>query len=154
VTASNEKTILLSSKGLHKGVHEWNIEICSLDVDLQEIGVIGTNRIQQIPISDSGAIGTDEFESRACYGNEIGSGKLYYGSLNADGSARCMRDLRSFFKTGWTVGSLITVKLDLNVGRIKFLLNGEAVRYTMSLEPNKEYFPMISFCGNCKFFMH
>merc|ERR1719195_2607054 len=63
VTASNEKTILLSSKGLHKGVHEWNIEIWSLDVDLQEIGVIGTNRIQQIPISDSGIIGTDEFES-------------------------------------------------------------------------------------------
>merc|ERR1719334_2052397 len=154
VTASNQKTILLSSKGLKQGIHEWHIELWSVDVDLQEIGVIGTDDIDRIPVSDFGAMDTARFKSRAVYGNEIGTGKLYYGSLDEDGKARCMRDLRSFFKTGWTVGSVITVKLDLNKWRIKFLLNGESVRYTMSLEPKKEYFPMISFSGNCKYFLH
>merc|ERR1719150_3602767 len=154
VTASNQKTILLSSKGLKQGIHEWHIELWSVDVDLQEIGVIGTDDIDRIPVSDFGAMDTARFKSRAVYGNETGTDKLYYGSWNADGRTRCMRDLQPFFKTGWTVGSVITVKLDLNKWRIKFLLNGESVRYTMSVEPKKEYFPIISFSGNCKFFLH
>ena len=152
VTKCNEKTVLLSSKGLSNGIHEFSIEILKCDVDLMEIGVIGTNDIDRIPVSDYGAVDTARFKSRAVYGSALTDGTLFYGSLNADGSHRCMRDLRPFFKRGWPVGSLITVKLDLNLGRIKFLLNGQSVRYTMSLEPNKEYFPMICFSGNCKYF--
>ena len=34
VTESNEKTVLLSSKGYTKGSHEWSIEILKCDVDL------------------------------------------------------------------------------------------------------------------------
>jgi len=154
VTASNEKTILLSSNGLNQGIHEWNIEIVSTDVDLQEIGVIGTDDIDRIPVSDLGAMDTEQFKSRALYGNEIGSDALFYGSWKANGKARCHRDLRPFFKTGWTEGDVITVKLDLDKWRIKFFLNGQSVRYTMTLDPKKVYFPMICFSGNCKFSLH
>ena len=71
VTDSNQKTVLLSSQGLTKGCHEWSVEIWKLDVDLQEIGVIGTSDIDRIPVSDDGVMGTVDFLSRAVYGCEI-----------------------------------------------------------------------------------
>jgi len=154
VTASNQKTVLMSSKGLTSGIHEWTIEVLRADVDLQEIGVIGTSDIDRIPVSDFGAMDTMDFQSRALYGSGLASDMLFYGSMNADNTTRCLRDLRSFFRSGWTVGSMITVKLNLEQFKIKFLIDGKAVRYTMSLEPNKEYFPIISFSGNCQYARH
>lgn len=120
----------------------------------QEIGVIGTNDIDKIPINNSGVFETADLKSRAIYGNEMSTGLLFYGSRNADGQKRCHRDLRPYFKGGWTVGSVIRVKLDLKTWRIKFYLNGNAVRSTMSMEPKKPYWPIICFSGNCKYRFH
>jgi len=154
LTASNQKTVLMSSKALTSGIHEWTIEITQIDVDLQEIGVIGTSDIDLIPVSDLGAVDTAAFQSRALYGSGLASDSLFYGSFNADNSSRCTRDLRPFFKRGWTVGSLITVKVNMETFKIKFLINGKKARRTMSLEPNKEYFPIICFSGNCQYARH
>jgi len=149
-TPSNHK-VLLSTRALTKGKHEWTIEITQIDVDRIEFGVIGTSEIEDISISDNGALHTNALGSRSVYGSELGSGLLYYGSINADGRPRCTRDLRAHFNRNPSVGSQITVRLELNKWRIKFLLNGEPVRYAMSLEKNKKYFPVICFQGNCKF---
>merc|ERR1719295_78524 len=152
-TESNGKTMLLSSKGLSKGLHEWSIEIWRSDVELQEIGVIGTSDIDRVPVSDKGAVFTKGFLSRAFYGCDMEKESLFYGSYNADGQKRCHRDLTEYFQVGWTVNDVVTIKLDLNRWRIKFLLNGQPVRHTMSVEPNKEYFPSICFSGNCKYYL-
>jgi len=154
VTPSNDKNVLMSSKGLTSGEHEWTIEILRTDVNLQEIGVIGVGDIDHIPVSDFGAFDTVAFQSRALYGCGLAADVLFYGSLNADNKPRCTRDLTPFFKRGWTVGTLITVKLNLNTFRIKFMINGKAVKCTMSLEPNKEYWPIICFSGNCQYALH
>jgi len=153
VTGSNRKVVLLSSQGFSSGRHEWSVKIERTDVDLAEIGVVGVCDIDQIAVSDDGVFATNAFQSRAVYGNEMSSGELFYCSYNANGHQRCRRDLRPFFKVGWTVGDVVTVIVDLtpNRWRIKYLLNGDKVRHTMSLEPNKEYFPIICFSGNCKY---
>lgn len=130
------------------------VSLKTLCVLYSEIGVIGTSDIDRIPVADQGAFETLAFGSRAMYGCEMSNGMLYYGSCNANGRKRCHRDLRPFFNVGWTVGDVITVRLDLKKWRIKYLLNGKAVRYTMSLEPNKVYFPAICFSGNCKYYLH
>ncbi len=98
VTESNKKTVLLSSQGLSKGVHEWDVEILRSDVDLQEFGVIGTNLIERIPVRDDGVMATFKFKSRAVYGSDLSSGKLFYGSWNANGKKRCHRDLTPYFQ--------------------------------------------------------
>merc|ERR1719474_683257 len=150
VTESNQKTVLLSSRGLTSGKHEWSVQIWRTDVDLAEFGVSGIDRI---PVSDGGAFNTKAYKSRAIYGSQMSNGMLFYGSCDANGRKRCHRDLRPFYKSCWTVGDVVTIKLDLDKYRIKYLLNGKAVRYTMSLESNKEYFPIICFSGNCKYFL-
>jgi len=151
VTESNRKTVLLGSKGLTAGKHEWNLKIERTDVDLAEIGVVSVGDIDAIPVADGGVFETNAFGARAVYGNEKSSDALFYCSFDADGHQRCRRDLRPHFKTGWTVGDVVTVRLDLSKWRIKYLLNGKAVRFTMSLETNKVYFPIICFSGNCKY---
>jgi len=153
VTKSNAKTLLLSSKPLRKGVYSWSLEILRCDVDLHEMGVIGTSDIDSIPVSDDGAMYTPGFKSRAIYGSDMNSGSLFYGSWNANDTKRCHRDLTQYFNVGWTVGDMITVEVDLNRWRVKFMLNGKPVRYMMSLEPRKVYYPMICFSGNCQYYM-
>jgi len=145
--------LLIDSNGLRSGTHEWTIEVLRADVDLQEIGVIGTSEIESIEISENGhgVLETNALGQRAVYGSRLNDGVLFYGSVNEDGTARCSRDLRPFFEIGWTVGDLITVKLNLDKWRIKFSLNGKSVRYAMSLDPNKVYYPMVCCRGNCKY---
>ena len=115
--------------------------------------MVGTDNSNDIPVSDSGVRNTKQFKSRSVYGCEMSSEKLFYGSWNANGKKRCYRDLTPYFDVGWTVGSVITVNLNLDKQRIKYLLNGKPVRYAMSVEPGKAYFPIICFSGNCKYFL-
>merc|ERR1719356_807010 len=152
VTPSNGKTLIVSTKGLSKGKHQWSFEIMRTDVQLQEIGVIGTADIDHIPVSDEGAMYTPAFKSRAIYGSDMSTGNLCYGSWNANNQTRCLRDLTPYFKLGWTVGDVITVGLNFDDYRVTFMLNGRPVRYMISLEPNKVYFPMICFSGDCRYF--
>ena len=115
--------------------------------------MVGTKDTNRIPVSDSGVSGTNTFKSRSVYGCEMSVDRLFYGSWNANGKKRCFRDLTPYFDVGWTVGSVITVNVNLDKRRIKYLLNGEPVRYAMSLEPKKLYYPIICFSGNCKYFL-
>merc|ERR1712242_572403 len=59
VTESNGKTVLLDSQGFSKGRHEFSVDIIGLDVDLIEIGVIGTSDIDQNPVSENGVWATE-----------------------------------------------------------------------------------------------
>jgi len=104
-------------------------------------------------VSDDGALFTPGFKSRAIYGSDMNTERLFYGSWNENDTKRCHRDLTEYFKVGWTVGDVITVEVDLDKWRVKFCLNGKPVRYMMSLEPNKVYYPMICFSGNCQYFL-
>jgi len=151
MTKSSQKVMLLDPEGLTSGRHEWSIQILRTDVDLQEIGVIGTNDIARIAVSNEGAHQTAGFKSRVVYGCEMSSGLLFYGSWEANGKKRCHRDLRPYFNVGWRVGDVITVRLDLSLCKIKFLLNGKSVRFTMSVQPKQAYFPMICFSGDCQY---
>ncbi len=90
VTESNQKIVLLSSKGLSKGVHEWSIQIQETDVDLQEIGVIGTSDIGEISVADNGVFGTSAFGPRVVYGSDLGTDKLFYASLDGSNRTRCL----------------------------------------------------------------
>lgn len=124
---SNGKICLLSSKGLSSGNHEWRIQVLQSDVDLQEIGVVSTNDLQNLSISNKGAIATAQLKARSFYGCELGRNKLFYGSWNEDNSSRCFRDLTTEHKIGWVASDVIRVVLNLNKWRIKFFLNGKAV---------------------------
>lgn len=53
VTASNEKTVLLQSRGLTSGSHEWSVQVWRSDVDLQ--GLLFCNFVT-FGISDFGGI--------------------------------------------------------------------------------------------------
>jgi len=151
-TPSNGKVLVVDSKGLTKGRHyEWSLEILKCDVEAQEIGVIGTDDITSIAVDDEGILKTEALGARSCFGCELFTDSLYYGSYNADGRKRCFRNLVPWYSLGWTAGDIITVRVDLSQYRIRFLLNDEPVRYCMSLEPGKTYFPVLSFAGNCKY---
>lgn len=120
---------------------------------LLEIGIIGTKHIENIAVDDEGVIRTDAFGPRAIFGNELLSNSLYYASYNGDGKTRCFADLSKMQNRtiGWCTGDVITVCCDLRKLRIKFLLNGENVRKTMSLQKCAGYYPCIAFSGNCLF---
>merc|ERR1719242_2187568 len=115
---------------------------------------IDDQHIDHIPVKDDGVFKTKALKCKAIYGSEMSTGTLFYGSWNSDGKKRCHRDLSMYFDVGWTVGSVITVSLNLTKWRVKFLLNGKAVKNTMSLQPHQTYWPMICFSGNCKHYLY
>ena len=91
--------------------------------------------------------------ARAVYGNELCSDSMYYASYNEDGKERCHKDLttRMQRKTGWVVGDVVTVRVDLEKFKIKFLLNGDNVRKSISLQRGREYYPFVSYVGKCEY---
>eukprot|EP00483_Globobulimina_turgida_P012791 UN12815 len=54
VTKTNQKICLLSTNGLNKGKHEWEIEILKCDIYTQEIGIIGSKDIDEIKMKEKG----------------------------------------------------------------------------------------------------
>lgn len=70
---------------------------------------------------------------------------------NDNNGRRCFRDLSEEHMIGWVAGDVITVMLNLDKWRIKFRLNGKTVKKTMSLQPKRTYFPVISCVGNCQY---
>ena len=146
---------MISSNGFSSGKHEWLIEILKCDVSLQEIGIISCDiddySLEDIKVSHDGIRGTEEYGARACYGNELATDSMYYGSWNASGKERCFRDLADKCHIGWCTGDIIKVVLDCNKWRMKYYLNGKRVRKSMSLEKGKTYYPIIQFSGNCQY---
>jgi len=151
VTTSNGKIVVLDSNGFSKGCHEWTVTILKTDIEAQEIGVVANGDISDIHVDSGGVLKTSSFGARSCFGSELCSSSIYYGSLNRNGQKRCFRDLTEWYSVGWCVGDQITVKIDLRRYRIRYLLNGQPVRYCMSLQPGYSYHPFISFSGNCKY---
>jgi len=154
VTTSNGKIVVLDTNGLTKGRHEWTVKILKSDVEAQEIGVVANDDIANIEVDRDGVLQTNAFGARSCFGSELCSDSIYYGSFNKNGQKRCFRDLTEWFSVGWCVGDQITVKIDLKKFRIRYLFNGQPVRYCMSLQPGHSYHPFISFSGNCKYSVH
>lgn len=142
---------LVSSIGLEAGCHEFTVEIMECDVHRMEIGLVGRCDIAEDMLSEGGLIASESLKQRAVYGNELCSNSNYYVSINEDNKRRCFKDLASSLKIGWTASDVITVCVDLNRSKLKFMRNGSNVRKALSLQPKKQYFPCISFSGNCKF---
>jgi len=150
VTSSNGKVTLLDSKGLTSGCHEWSIQILKADVDLQEIGVIGTDGIASIEVDDHGIWNTAACKARCVYGNELSDFSSFIAALKEDGSLE-YQDLSKQRRIGWCVYDTITVKVDLERWTIRFSLNGKWCGEEMQLQRGMAYFPVISFAGQCLF---
>merc|ERR1712113_175275 len=143
----------LSSNGWKSGYHEWSFKILRCDVYRQEIGVIGTDNIENMEIGKNGIQNTRCFGSRAFYFNELLSGSLYYGSYNENGKKRCFKDLSNYKKnkTGWCTGDIIKISLDLDKSKIRYFVNDKKILKSMSLESKQMYYPIILFSGHCQY---
>ena len=149
---------LISSQGLCTGYQEWSIKILKCDVYKQEIGVISNliENVDQYNSSFKGISGTQEFQARAVYGNELMTDSVYYASYNDNGKVRCYKNLVKDKKKrnrtiGWCQGDVIKVSLDLDRWKCTFYLNGNKVRKSISVQPERMYYPIISYAGNCKY---
>lgn len=149
VTSSNGTICAISSNGLSSGRHEWSIVIKRCSHYRQEIGIISESDIQHIDVSDRGVVYTAGLGARAVYGNELGSDSTYYCSYNRDNKQRCYKDLTAVRVIGWTEHDILTVNMDIDKGRVKFLINGEKVRKTLSIQKENTYYPFIAFAGDC-----
>lgn len=151
LTQSNGKIIAVSSHPLKSGTHEWTVEIMECDVDIQELGVCSVVDIGGIELDDIGVTGTAALGARGLYGNALATGSVWYASYNEDAVRRCFKDLKSNHHIGWTCTDQIKVEVDLDKWRIKFFMNGQRVRKVLSLQPDRAYYPFISFAGNCQY---
>jgi len=151
VTASNGKICAVSSHGLRRGAHEWSLKILRCDVHKIEVGVVGTADIAAIEVSDGGVMATAALAARAVYGNELSTDSAFYCSFNRNGKERCFKDVSLSRTIGWTQTDVITVCLDVDRGRIKFLVNGLKVRKTLSIQQQNVYHPVVCFGGDCRF---
>jgi len=154
--AVRDKVLLVQSSGLTSGCHEFVIQILKSDIDLIEIGVIGTADIDAIDIAEGGVWTMDELGSRAVYGNELCTAKKYYGSVNGDGSERSYIDLTDRYKRGWCTNDRIRVSLDLDQWTAQFFVNGKKVKNggQVHLEPDQSYHPVICFGKSCRYLLH
>ena len=148
-----DRVLILSDHGFKYGIHEWNIKITKCDIYLQEIGVIGTNYLDDVEVLEDGIKGSDILGARAIYGNELIPRRNYYASYNDNGNTRCDKDLTQMVihKNGWKVGDVIKVELNLRKGYVRFYLNHKKVRKVISLQNNKTWYPVISWSGNCQY---
>jgi len=155
VTQSNGKVCVVSSRGLRPAdrngddSYSWSIRILSSGVELQEIGIVGTNEIGNIAMSDRGARFTNELGARCVYGCEMGTRAVYYYATSEDGKSR-YQDLSKEYRRLWCEGDVITVAVNLKTWRCSFLLNGTTVRKSVPIQNNKVYYPFISFAGDCR----
>jgi len=124
----NPKVLLVQSTGLTSGCHEFVIQILKADIEMIEIGVIGTSQIQQIEMGNGAVWGTNALGPRAVYGNELCTANKYYGSVNGDGSERSYTDLTHRYKRGWCTNDRVRVSLDLDKWTVQFFLNGKKVK--------------------------
>jgi len=143
--------MMMVSKGLRCGYHEWNFKILKCDIDVQEFGVVSNPDVKRIKIADGGLKDTMYCGAKALYGNEMSSDSAYYGTWNADGKERCFRDLSQVTTRRWCTGDVIKICLDLDRWRIRFCFNDKKVKKMMSLEKGRVYHPVISFAGNCQY---
>lgn len=151
ITGDNGKICLLASKGLSVGNHQWEVLILKSHHDLQEIGISASDKLDNLAINDQGVSATPALKARATYGCDLSEGKVFYGSWNDNNTARCFRDLSHDHRIGWVAGDVLRVVINLSKWRIKFFLNGKAVKKVMSLQPHRTYHPVLCFSGNCRY---
>lgn len=89
------KVCLVSSAPLDEGDFTWRLRVDEVDVELVEMGVIGTSDIKQLPINQGGVARTHKFGARSVFGSELSSESAFYASYNESrrNEHRCFRDL-------------------------------------------------------------
>lgn len=151
---------LISSKAFTSGYHEWSIKIKECGVGMQEIGIITLCDTDKVIVDGNGdvTIGTNHyFGARAVYGCCSKASDPYYASFNMDNKSRCSRQLRCQSvgsrdsRHKWAVGDIVTVCVNMDLLKVKFVKNGKAVRKSMSLQRGSPYYPCISFAGRCRY---
>merc|ERR1712083_475037 len=76
----SRRVLLVQSRALCAGhCHEFVVRILKSDIELQEIGVIGTSSVDKLSLDDA-VWALDVCGPRAVYGNELGAANKYYGS--------------------------------------------------------------------------
>jgi len=151
VCTEDKVVAILASSGFSEGFHQWSLKILQCDIYRQEMGVIGTNNIKYKRVDVNGIIASSAFGARAVYGNELLTDSLYYASFDEDNNQRCFKDLSKSSKIGWCTGDVIKVSLDLKKWKVKFYRNNHKVRKTISLQPNRVYYPIFAFSGHCRY---
>eukprot|EP01084_Bolivina_argentea_P059965 109551_1 len=145
---------ILSSSRYRQRCHEWKIRIKRIKSDSfrQEFGIV-SNFDRDIELNDRGICDTPAFGARAVYGYDGRQNSFYYASYNNDNYARCNKNLSEMNILGcyFSEGDVITVSLDLEVGRVKFFVNDQQVRKAISVARNTDYYPIILYSGDCEY---
>ena len=103
---------VISCNAFSLGCHEWTLRVLRCDAERQEVGVVSNgDGAEQLFLDRAGAIQTAQFGARGILGMNPSDGANYYGSFNADGKARCLRELAG---PQWAQGDVIRVCLNLN----------------------------------------
>merc|ERR1712087_82734 len=135
-----EEHCLVGNISFSEGVHEFEIQIMSCDVYKQEVGIVSFDD-------------NHEFGAKAIYSSELATDEVFYASYDSDGKQRCRKSLvgKTMHNICWTESDTITVKLDCDKNKIKWLLNGQKVRKSLSLEAGNVWFPYVSYVGRCQY---
>jgi len=148
---------LISTKAFSAGYHEWSIKIKECGFGMQEIGIITRCDTDKVLVDADGdvTIGNNlYFGARAVYGCCSRANRPYYASFNQDNSSRCSRQLLCQSvgaRHKWVRGDIVTVCVDMDLFKVKFVKNGKAVRKSMSLQRGRSYYPCIAFVGRCRY---
>jgi len=153
-TAANFSCVV-DSHGRNYGVYEWEIEVVNTDVDLTEIGVIGTcDREALMAIDEGGIREAAPCGHRSVMGSELSSGAVFHATYGADGRQLCVRDLAKCRRIGWCTGDVVKVCLDLDDWRISYFVNGKPMGRAVQLQRGCTYYPVICFAGRCQYYLH
>ena len=152
-TKMNNLKCLVSSKALRRGVHEWEVTVVMSDVEIQEIGVVGTANMQRVTLSVNGIMDAHGLGTRVVYGSEMGTGKVYFATVGGktNNNRKVYRDLTESHQIGWVNKDVIRVRVNLQKWSIRFWLNGNKVGKQMHLKRDKAYYPVIAFAGLCQY---
>jgi len=156
VLEQNGRHHLFDSNGFSNEVREWEIQILQMEPGkCQELGVVSTQYIGNaflLENESSSNISNKPQGARAVIGHQPRSEGdpspfMYYGSWNGRGKTRCYRDLSAKIPC-YEAGDILKVRLDVKHNKIRFFLNDEKVRSSLSLQPGNVYHPFISFTGS------
>eukprot|EP01084_Bolivina_argentea_P126365 223760_1 len=147
---------MMATKGFlpNSGIHEWSIKILKTNRMRQEFGVVNVCD-KGIQMNEFGICDTPSLGARSVYGYNNMKPTFYYASYNKNNTVRLNKDLDDLKvhkenKT-WDTGDVITVRLNMNKYSIKYFLNGQQVRKTISIQKNATYYPIILYSGHCKY---
>jgi len=145
---AGDRVLLLSSKALSDGVHEWTLTVEHSSTALQEMGIVANAKLEADQIDKAGLRQTPGVGACAVFGSASEGGSVHCGSFDADGKQRCGGNLPARYQ--WSRGDKIKLKVDLDRGNIECFHNGDTVSSAMSLQ-RSTYHAFVSFTGSCRY---